>query len=122
MTFSLLLILILAVSLAQIPNVSAQQFLHDSPSLIDVIKLTLLISPVALAACSAFIFYFNHGGKVATYSTLTIISLALTILASAFIQVITEPNAALKVSDFVGGAIILAGIGIIIMGPSSLNQ
>ena len=93
----LLLTILVAASLAQIPNIVATKFMPASPSFGEFLKVTLYISPIAIAACAAFMVYFQLGSGSKSYAVLSVLSVGVSVLLSVLIQLIFLPDSRLSI-------------------------
>jgi drug/metabolite transporter (DMT)-like permease len=118
----LLLTILVAASLAQIPNIVATKFMPASPSFGEFLKVTLYISPIAIAACAAFMVYFQLGSGSKSYAVLSVLSVGVSVLLSVLIQLIFLPDSRLSIMEVSGSLIILVGVCLVLIKDTQLTN
>ena len=118
----LLLTILIAASLAQIPNIVATKFMPASPSFSEFLKVTLYISPVAIAACAAFMVYFQLGSGSKSYAVLSVLSVGVSVLLSVLIQLFFMPDSRLSIMEVSGSLIILVGVCLVLIKDTQLTN
>ena len=118
----LLLTILVAASLAQIPNIVATKFMPASPSFGEFLKVTLYISPIAIAACAAFMVYFQLGSGSKSYAVLSVLSVGVSVLLSVLIQLLFLPDSRLSIMEVSGSLIILVGVCLVLIKDTQLTN
>lgn len=118
----LLLTILVAASLAQIPNIVATKFMPASPSFGEFLKVTLYISPIAIAACAAFMVYFQLGSGSKSYAVLSVLSVGVSVLLSVLIQLLFMPDSRLSIMEVSGSLIILVGVCLVLIKDTQLTN
>jgi drug/metabolite transporter (DMT)-like permease len=111
----LLILILVAAGLAQIPNLIASRYMPESPTIYQFLKATLLISPVAILACAAFMLYFQAGSGIKSYAALSVLSVGVSILFSVFIQFFFWPDVRLSSNEVVGSITIVLGVVLVLL-------
>ncbi|MDA8646089.1 hypothetical protein N9L75_07375 [Porticoccaceae bacterium] len=115
MSHQLLLIILIAAGLAQIPNFIASKYMSETPNFSELIKVTMMISPVAIAACVAFIIYFQIGSNIKSYASLSVLSVGVSVFLSVVIQFVFWPGARVSSTEIIGSLIILFGVFLVLL-------